>query len=166
MAYELTMKLDRLRNAIAQSVLCALLTMTITAPLGVAVIATLPSPGEHASAERLQSYREWKRTMRFPVAIVSLGMIPAILAAARFASTYATHPLPFGLCAFITASVAGIAHMSTTPLKGEANYTVTFVAIAVAALILTLFGTWAAGDEVADDMNANHAMDRSRGLRV
>jgi len=157
------MKLDHLRNVIAQSVLCGLLSMVITIPLGIACIATLPGPEEDASTETQESYRKWKRSMRFPVAIVCIALIPGILAAARFASTYPASPLPFWTCVLVTAFVAGIAHISTMPVKGDANYTVILVATAAAASVLTLFGTSVLNRDADDDTNANHAMDRSRG---
>ncbi|MCA9173126.1 MAG: hypothetical protein KDB14_01365 [Planctomycetales bacterium] len=146
-------RLDQLGHALRQAVICALVAVAITTPLGIAYIATLPGPEAGASAETQESYRTWKRSMRIPVAFVCLVLIPGILAAARFASTYPADPLPFWICALVTAFAAGIAHVSTMPIKGGAlvDYLVALAA-AIAAAMMLAFRRSARRD---DGVNAN-----------
>lgn len=106
--------------------------------VGLFLDTTTPSSTD--SLETVESYAAWKRALYVPVGLVAFVLAPITTGLARFVSLYPPCPLKFVWSLTIIASVAGITHLTSSPLKGPANTSIVLLSIAVCALVIFGFG--------------------------
>lgn len=127
---------EGLMRSILYALFAGLLTALLCTGLAWAYFLTLPTPSSTASLETLESYASWKRALYVPVGLVAFVVAPITAALARFVSLYPPRPLSFVWSLTIIASVAGITHLTSSPLKGPANTPIVLLSIAVCALLI------------------------------
>jgi predicted membrane protein len=125
-----------LMRSILYSLFAALLTALLSTGLAWAYFLTLPTPSSTASLETLESYALWKKALYVPVGLTALVVAPITAALAKFVSLYTPRPISFVMSLTIIASVAGITHLTSSPLKGPANIPIVLLSVAVCAILI------------------------------
>jgi hypothetical protein len=125
-----------LMRSILHSLFAALLTALLSTGLAWAYFLTLPTPSSTDSLETMESYAAWKRALYIPVGLVAFVVAPITAGLARFVSLYPPSPLKFVWSLTIIASVAGITHLTSSPLKGPANTSIVLLSIGVCSLVI------------------------------
>jgi predicted membrane protein len=123
-------------RSILYSLFAALLTALLSTGLAWAYFLTLPTPSSTASLETLESYALWKKALYVPVGLTALVVAPITAALAKFVSLYPPRPISFVMSLTIIASVAGITHLTSSPLKGPANIPIVLLSVAVCAILI------------------------------
>jgi hypothetical protein len=125
-----------LMRSILYSLFAALLTALLSTGLAWTYFLTLPTPSSTASLETLESYALWKKALYVPDGLIAFVVAPITAALAKFVSLYPPCPISFVWSLTIIASVAGITHLTSSPLKGPANTSIVLLSVAVCAILI------------------------------